>query len=637
MSHQHKSTFIVILSQVLLLLISVLFVQVISSYAMKFELSTMLILSFVVAIPIWLYKVESALFDRRAILSAAAKDTGEVKGLLWAGNFKSAFIFVVSYFYAILIISFGGLFQIEHWFVIYADVFVIVGTLHYSRNFFNKESKSQYAGLFSRRFLHGVNVVLITLCITYLDFSMIGAPDYRLMEWNGVFQQEFNRHFDDSSNALVGALAGIKAGADGLGWFLMQNFSIQISEYSLKAIAWLLFLIPSAISATFILFILLGALSLAEHKERKDWKVFGDTLTSKSFMGTLLVLTGVYFYAVYSLSQVDFYAVAKNASDKLSWVDFCNRDDTSKKQEDIANKLNQDFEKKLNLTELKVNRLIEEELKSIFISTESGVDDYLDWYYTVTAEYDRLLSVVLPGADVVKMMNDKVQHHVFEGTQFTQKIDDLDLKINQIINSDLNVAESQTVSKAKLLLQADECTLKASIHQLKGFEGDLSNAGAAGGAAVAARVSTKAIGKKAGAAIMAKIFGKSSMKLAIKFLGKFAIKKGVATAGGVSGGAAIGATIGSVVPILGTAAGGVVGGIIGGITTWLVVDKILIEAEEIGYRDEMRQEMVDALNEQRPVVEKELKEAYATRIRFIAHYMHGTIDKRFVPARDGMW
>ena len=636
MSHQRKSTFVVMLSQVLLLLISVLFVQVVSSYAMKFELSTVLILSFIVAIPIWLYKVESALFDRRAILTAAANEAGVVKGLLWSGNIKSAFIFVVSYFFAMLIISFGGLFQTEHWFVIYADVFVIVGVLHYSKNFFNKESKSQYAGLFSRRFLHGVNVVLITLCITYLDFSTIGAPDYRLMEWHEVFQQEFNLYFEASTNNLVGAIVGMKAGADGLGWFLMQNFSIQISEYTLKAIAWLLFLIPSAISATFILFILLGALSLAEHKERKDWKVFGDTLTSKSFMGTLLVLTGFYFYAVYSLSQVDFYAVAKNTSDKLSWVDFCDREDTSKKQEVIANKLNQSFEDKLKLTELKVNRLIEEELKRIFISTESGVDDYLDWYYTVTAEYNRLLSAVVPGADVVKMMNNKVQHYVFEDTQFAQKIDDLYLKINQIINNDLNVAESQTVSKAKSLLQADECTLKASSKQLKGFEGGLGNAGVAGVVALG-RVSTKSIGKKAGAAIMAKIFGKSSMKLAIKLLGKFAIKKGVTSVGGVTSGAAIGGSIGSVVPVVGTAAGAIVGGIVGGITAWFVVDKILIEAEEIGYRDEMRQEMVDALNEQRPEVEKELKDGYATRIRIIAHYMRGTIDKRFVPARDGMW
>jgi len=626
------------LFQVILMLLSVAFVQMLCSYAAVIDLNTFLLLSFVIAIPIWLYKVEYVLFRRRAELDFGANDSGNVKNLLWKGDFRKAHIFVISYFYAVLLITFGSLFEVEHWFVIYVDVFIIVWIIRYSSKFVDSEAKSKFSGLFHRKLLHIINFILITCSIVYLEFSVIGSINYGEIGLQGVFKQNFDQHFSQSSNQLTGFLIGFKAGVDATGWYLMQNFVPGIPDYLFKLLAWMFFLVPSAISVAFILYVLLGVLSLAELKQRKDWSIFGDTLTSKSFMATLLVLTSIYFYAVYGLSKIDFSKVNQVVDGKLNKIDFCNHGIVSANQKNIASELNHEIEKKVKLIELEVNRTIEEDLITIFNSTEKGVDEYLDWYYTVTGEYERLWSVIDPDSDVVKMMSDKLQLHVFENTHFSNKVDSLDLKIKQLIIKKFNLSQSEIIKQATLSLKIDECTFNGSIKQLKGFEGDLGNVGAAGAVAIG-RVTTKGIGKNASAAIITKILGKGSFKIAAKLFAKVAVKTGTKVAsgtGGAAGGAAVGATIGSVVPVVGTAAGGIVGGIIGGVVTWLVVDKIIIETEEIGYRDDMRAEMLDALNEQRPELEKQFKDYYASNIRIIAYQMSRATNKRFIPARDGI-
>jgi len=640
--HQEKKPEKSSITQLITLLTTVGAVQLISSYAASISLFTLIFLSSVLAIPIWFYKVEYSLFARRAVLSAGAKGGSYIKDTLWLAQFSKAFTFLVSFTFALLLIAFSSLFQFEHWLVIYIDVLVIVAIIHFSRTMLQSQSKEESQGIFERKFLHLINLILITLIISSLDFFVIGAPDIRGMELQDIFQNEFNHYTSTAENKWSGWLIGAKAGLDSLGWYFMQVYIPEIPDTMVKIIAWLLFIVPSAISVAFILFILLGSLSLLEHKEKKDWKVLGETIASKSFMVTLLVLAIFYFYGTYAISTIDWSKVSAAAKVQISKINFCDRDAISDNKENIAHELNSQIKQQAQLTEEEINLLIEEQLAPIFVTAEQGVDKYLDWYYSVTGEYHRLAmgakQLATGSDDFVVMMSEKTQLHLFDETGVSESLDALDVEITQLMTQRLLASESNTLASSQKLLAEDTCTFKASTVEAKGLEGDLNSAGVMGYVTLG-RLGAKEVSRRVSTAIVGKALAKGATKVVAKTATK-AVAKKVVTGGSVIAGATTGATagaaVGSVVPIVGTAIGGAVGGVIGAAAAWFTVDKVLIEAEEFIYRDEMRDEMLASLNERRELLEEELKVTYASQVRGISMQLQSVVSDTFIPARDGI-
>ncbi|PTQ84580.1 hypothetical protein [Nitrosomonas ureae] len=237
-----------------------------------------------------------------------------------------------------------------------------------------------------------------------------------------------------------------------------------------------------------------------------------------------------------------------------------------------------------------------------------NVDDYLDWYYSLPGEYERI--VALATGVLENWMAEKLQNYLMQGNAFgpvQQSIEDLlqnNLqlraehlqKVERILNE--NRVDLIDNSQLKIIRQASLSALKEppthsviiNLENRMLISGGIGTAGAITGAIA---------GK-----ITAKVAGKGIIKLGAQALIKVTAGKAVSALGGAAAGAATGMALGSFIPGIGTAIGAAIGGIIGGITIGLTIEKLLLMLEEAFSREEFKHQILEAIEEERIEFEK---------------------------------
>lgn len=217
-----------------------------------------------------------------------------------------------------------------------------------------------------------------------------------------------------------------------------------------------------------------------------------------------------------------------------------------------------------------------------------GVEAYLDWYFSLGAEWARLATLLT--GDIDRFLADRFNQLVIVNTGVEPVLaslrEDHERQRDAVLQGSRQLRE--LLDRNRLVLGDGGCKVLAETrldpalaaldrHHHR-FAGSAA-AGLAGGAFAAT--------------VAAKVMGKTSMKAAGKVLGKVAAKK----AAGVAGSAAAGAALGSVVPGLGTAVGGAVGGVVGGLAIGAAVDVAALALEEKLTREDMRRDLMDAVKE----------------------------------------
>lgn len=241
-----------------------------------------------------------------------------------------------------------------------------------------------------------------------------------------------------------------------------------------------------------------------------------------------------------------------------------------------------------------------------------AVDEYLDWYYSLTAEWGRLVKLLAGGVERLEGHLAEKVRETFEQEKWYAGINTAFerlmaadeearkayeqtvraiLERNRVGSQRLQDVEIDVASIASL-----EDILKPSFHQdfVPAAHRFLGASG--GGAAVAGGVGT-IVAQKVKTKILAKVVLKVAAKAPLKAL---ASKIGSAAAA-----AATGAAAGSAVPGLGTAVGAA-GGAVVGVATGVAIDGALLELEEALSRDEFRQEIVSAIREARREFEDQM-------------------------------
>ena len=230
-----------------------------------------------------------------------------------------------------------------------------------------------------------------------------------------------------------------------------------------------------------------------------------------------------------------------------------------------------------------------------------AVGEYLDWYYSLPAEYGRI-GMMLRGR-LQDYLTEKAretfqQEKWYRGveTAFERMLSvDAEARaayeraVRDILDQN-RVDPSEHAAFEVTLTTALEDIVRPSLHQdVIPAAHRLATAGVAGGAGSAAAGGiTFVIVQK----VTAKVLGKQVLKLAAKAPLKAAVGK-------LAGGAAAGAAIGSLVPAAGTAVGAVVGGVLVGASIGVAVDGALLELEEALSRDDFERELVTAVQQAR--------------------------------------
>jgi len=233
-----------------------------------------------------------------------------------------------------------------------------------------------------------------------------------------------------------------------------------------------------------------------------------------------------------------------------------------------------------------------------FDRMRANVPVFLDWYYSLGAEYLRTLNILIGNGGTY--LNDQLQDRL--GTD--DPLAELRTAI-QALEAGAILADIYQQNRRSLLagctnLPSDMFTLDAvntrpaefltiALHEdAIRLEARLTSAGLSG--VIGAGMAGVLVGK-----VIAKVSLGSAFKAAAAALVKMAGSKGLSIGGGVLIGGGTGAAGGSVVPGLGTVAGGVIGGIAGGVAVWIGVDYAMLRLEEEISRDAFEADILAAI------------------------------------------
>jgi hypothetical protein len=234
---------------------------------------------------------------------------------------------------------------------------------------------------------------------------------------------------------------------------------------------------------------------------------------------------------------------------------------------------------------------LEAQVDRAFDLTEANVDLYLDWYYSLPAEYMRIVKLLV--GEMETYMAQKLAEHLLEGEPFKN----LEIALQNAIEvHGAAIREYQETAQEIMVQNRVEISQDARfqiVHQMSLHEAwhllthsDLIALKARLG--IATGVSAVMV-----TTITSKVAGKSIFKGAAKTMAKIAAGKAAGTAGGATAGGAIGFLIGGP---LGATVGGVTGAAFG-VAAGLTVDKMLLVLEEAVSREEFKQEIITAIGE----------------------------------------
>jgi hypothetical protein len=238
-----------------------------------------------------------------------------------------------------------------------------------------------------------------------------------------------------------------------------------------------------------------------------------------------------------------------------------------------------------------------------FDAMEGNVDLYLDWYYSLGAEYMRIGHLLV--GDLEGYMARRFAETLAPGDLFSDVERALAASIassdeanalyarlsdNILAQNRVELPQQQAIVVQQINLR--DVLTPPEHAELLGVQNRLLVAG--GGGAMVGVLGGAIAGK-----LIAKVVTKSSFKLATQAAAKLVASKAAGTTLGAGAGATAGGAIGSIVPGFGTAIGALVGGVIGGLAVGIGIDKALIEFEEAVGRDAFRAELLQALHEAR--------------------------------------
>ncbi len=275
---------------------------------------------------------------------------------------------------------------------------------------------------------------------------------------------------------------------------------------------------------------------------------------------------------------------------------------------------------------------LDHQSQAIFREATLRLPIFADWYYSLTGEYARLFYAAF--GNLPDYLSQRFNQLVFEPAGTAEAIDhlvgNLDARLVEQLHhaardfhgllADLVRAHRLTEDQVNIRLEGQwalgtqlaehlETTLALTPQDIA-RQGIATSAGAAVSAATV---------KKLGAVTVAKASTKIASKPSLWALGSVASKLGLKTlakAGGTLGSAGTGAASGAVL-CAGTVVGAplatgcaLIGGAVTGLATWLLVDKAVLETEELLSRETFEAELRQALVAQGDELNMALKSRY---------------------------
>lgn len=561
----------------------------------------------IIAWPVWAYQKEAVLFERRVILERVVVSDSWIRRWFWAGSLTQVFLVFKSLLWSFLLLAQVSLLRASDWFVIAIDLLILSLLIDLVRSKISSHIQTDHQGIVMRRWpLLLLNLTILTTLFLLVDF-IVGAPDTRSLSWDEVAQHAFNEYYQPSGNILSGSITGFFSMVDSLSWHLAESLIPQISSSLAKWISWAIFLLTSGFGAYLFTQFLLGVGSVIDLRLNGKFDYKGISSFSIAFIYTILFLSIPYIWLATLAVNWNPSTTAHKISES---VNPCKTD--QELVNNLRTKMSGAVDAEAQKTLALANSQVDAMLDKIFPDVEKGVDAYLDWYFSVIGEYERLGTAA--GMD----FGDRLTENLLENTGFNENLKYGGLQIDALISERMTAVVQRLGQNALTEIRQKPCEYNLHLSNIQALNSDsaithikIATGASAGTAIVASKLIAKNIGAKVGA------------KVAAKMAAKKLVAKGTAsvlTAG--LGGLACG-------PFA------IVCGITAGVVTWIATDVAMVEIDEHRLRPQMRLEMMEWIQAERLELATAMKLQNESNLKIMTHDI-GKQFEAFVPYRDGL-
>jgi hypothetical protein len=513
------------------------------------------------AVPIAVYRLEYRLFARRAVITQGCTRNRFAERRLWNGSLLKIINYLISLVVSALIIVVASSLNDKEWLIVLAATVLLILAEAVTLKFAEKETSSEFSAIFNRGLIKWPVIAFIVIASSVL-FIDARYPVYVEQDVMYLAERAFKDQVVHFSSPLLGYTRAALSSLDTVTMYFAQNYIPRIEDGAAKWALWIYLALKSAISTGLIIYLLLGLLTLASIKECRGWKLLGRTVFERYFTLILMLLIAIYLYVVNIDISPPADTGAQVAGDCTAIITTVQR-----AHENRMRTLSVD-EQALSA---EVEMDIDDNLNRIFASAESGVDRYLDWHFSVLGEYQQLGAQLLP--TLSEGSQAMLEENVIGGinSQLNQFSEDLDSRILARINNSSRSAGLQLPGE----LPYSDCLPTLDFEPLIIERGQVYVGHPQ--ALVVGSTLTVLIAKKTAAKVSAKVFGKVA--------GKYAASLGT--------GFTVAGFCGPFAPLCGAAAA---------IVTWITVDAVVVTADEIMNREELRQDIISQLESQKIMV-----------------------------------
>lgn len=552
----------------------------------------------VLAYPIWRSMNESFLFRRRVVLTGSTHADSHLRRWLWPGRIGSVVLVVRALVLAAGLLAMAVFISVWHWLVLWVDALVITVMYYALRHHSRGEVHPAMLGVFVRRWpLWLANLWVLSLAFLALNAVMVEAPTLHSTPWVDAVTQTFRDERQSFTCLGLGTMVGIIAGIE----FVTQYWITQLPSLKWQVLAWLLCFLPLGLLAYSATLLQLGILTVVEQRAVRIGTLTDETTLARSFIATIVVMATIYLVAAHQLRNVDLQHVATSAREHLEWWDPC------KVEQEELSRWTAELSAEQQALVQQIDAQIDHRLDHLFAQVEVGVEVYLDWYFTVTGEYQRLASLLV--GDFATMMAERLERHLFTETQFEQGLTALDNHIHAVTWQRLTELRATAQAQFPANGSLSACSMPDLDSMiLTDVARDAWRAGGAATGGSVTGVTTVALTKKVVAGTMAKLAIQETAQAAVTIAAKMTAKKGTGVLATGLAGAALCAATGP---------GAVLCGVGAATVAWVSIDKIAIGVDEHLSRDRMRADIIEALEAEREDLRKVLQSAQRLMI------MHG--------------
>ena len=589
----------------------------------QMNLAGALVVTVLLAWLIYHFNAPLRFIRRHALLSHVTAEQSLIRRWLWNSFLLKFTLALSALVLALLVLTLVAGFSMAEWWLMLAGVPLYAALFRLAQTLVGTQSSDQYQFPYTVRITHWLLVAVMAVAMVVLNLVWADVADTRQLLLSDVTQQAFAAGADSAAMTEIGWLLGISAALNDATWHLMQVAAASESAGSgLKILAWISFLTFNAVKAGVLWTVCGGVLILVDGQLRNRVAMLGQSRFGRAFSVSMLILFGMYLL----LTQVNIGQYldgpAVTARERLARVaasvtlsDPC-RNNAITEQQNLLAVSGQALTAEQEQARQQMLTQITRHVDAAYVNAGAGVDAFLDWNFSLRGQYAQLAYM---GASAVGettfsgFIADKMDELV--GAQLNPQIREAEQVLQveyqnqaqQLLSRQAALVEQLAGSVDCLELPASTLSLQEHMHK--------SPVGAGSGAGIlvaraSMRMGTRVVGKTASRRVVSGAFGRLSGRLV------------TSSAAGASG-AFCGPLVLVCAPLLAAGA-------------WIATDLAINEVDQAINREDMRQDMLAVLDEDRQRLESLLVQHYSSALMQLTADVEAYQQQRFSIIRDGI-